>query len=116
MTAGNRKYFPKVLKDQKMWSKKVQRGHQRWMREENDILIQQWKDNALVTLLSNIHSGSETSTCKRRQKDSKTGVFEVRKFLQPKAKEDNNKNMKGVDQSDQLIGSYNVSYICWILQ
>eukprot|EP00795_Rhopilema_esculentum_P005703 gene5703-10952_t len=51
---------------------------------------------------------SETSTCKRRQKDSKTGVFEVKEFLQPKAIEDYNKNMKGVDKSDQLIGSYNV--------
>ena len=108
VTAANRKYFPKVLKDRKSWSKKAQRGDQRWLRDENDVLIQQWKDNSLVTLLSTIHNGSESSTCKRRQKDAKTGGFELKTIQQPKSIQEYNANMKGVDQSDQLIGSYNV--------
>ena len=44
--------------------------------------------------------------CRRRCKDPRTGRFSIKVLKQPKAIQDYNRNMKGVDQSDQLIGSY----------
>ena len=59
-------------------------------------------------MLSTIHKGSDSVWCRRRCKDPRTGRFSIKVLKQPKAIQDYNRNMKGVDQSDQLIRSYSV--------
>lgn len=107
-TTANRKHFPKEIKTAKTWSKSVSRGKQRWQRFDGDILGIQWKDNKTVNILSTIHNGNCSVSCKRRAKDPRTGNFTIKILKQPEAIRDYNNNMKGVDQSDQLIGSYSV--------
>lgn len=87
---------------------KVNLGKQRWQRFDGDVLGIQWKDDKVVSMLSTIHKGSDSVWCRRRCKDPHTGRFSIKVLKQPKAIQDYNRNMKGVDQSDQLIGSYSV--------
>lgn len=87
---------------------KVNLGKQRWQRFDGDVLGIQWKDDKVVSMLSTIHKGSDSVWCRRRCKDPHTGRFSIKVLKQPKAIQDYNRNIKGVDQSDQLIGSYSV--------
>lgn len=107
-TSANRKHFPKEMKTSATWAKKVNRGKQRWQRFDGDVLGIQWKDNKVVSMLSTIHKGSDSVWCRRRCKDPRTGRFSIKVLKQPKAIQDYNRKMKGVDQSDQLIRSYSV--------
>lgn len=87
---------------------KVNHGKQRWQRFDGDVLGIQWKDNKVVSMLSTIHKASDSVWCRRWCKDPHTGRFSIKVLKQPKAIQDYDRNMKGVDQSDQLIGSYSV--------
>ena len=98
-TSANRKHFPKEMKTSGTWAKKVNCGKQRWQRFDGDVLGIQWKDNKVVSMLSTIHKGSDSVWCRRRCKDPRTGRFSIEVLKQPKAIQDYNRNMKGVDQS-----------------
>ena len=100
----NRKGFPAGLKNVKEWEKKAKRGDVRWERD-GDILAMQWKDNKTVSFLSTIHQARKTQTVVRRSKEN--GQFRKLEVNQPELVKDYNKNMNGVDLSDQLIGKYN---------
>ena len=103
----NRKGFPGSLKDVKQWARKAKRGDMRWERDR-DLLFVQWNDNKPVTLLSTIHDANTNYVAQRRSKEGGGGgKFIKLQVDQPQAVKDYNKNMNGVDKSDQLIGKYN---------
>ena len=102
----NRKGFPKELKEtMKKWDKESERGELRWVRDE-DVVVIQWKDNRVVSVMSSFHSGSHHTTTRRNTR--KNGRHEVLQIKQPFAIHDYNQYMGGVDRSDQLIGTYNI--------
>ena len=104
----NRVGYPQQLKDIKQFNKTAARGGMRWVRM-TDILCVQWKDNRvisiLLSILLSIHTDNKETTAIRRTKvNGKYAKLEVR---QPEVFTDYNKQMGGVDKSDQLISRYN---------
>jgi hypothetical protein len=63
--AENRVDFPKSMKGKKSWAKKAKRGDMRWERLDC-CLVQQWKDNKAVSILSSIDSANEFWMVKRK--------------------------------------------------
>jgi hypothetical protein len=55
--AENRVDFPKSMKGKNSWAKKAKRGDMRWERLDC-CLVQQWKDNKAVSILSSIDSAN----------------------------------------------------------
>ncbi|KAK1152066.1 piggyBac transposable element-derived protein 4-like [Acipenser oxyrinchus oxyrinchus] len=103
----NRKQFPQSMKDHKKWGKKAQRGDMRWqLIKEGNIVALQWKDLRTVTVLSTIHSATESVTVQRRARSH--GKLDIVNVRQPLAIHEYNQHMGGVDRSDQLIQKYSV--------
>ena len=86
----------------------------RWARTDG-VLCQQWKDSKTVSICSMFHSANDTATARRNSK-TKDGKYVRLELKKPKAVDDYNQNMGGVDRSDQLLSSYDVllkSYRWW---
>ena len=85
----------------KEWAKKAKRGDMVWDRA-GSCLVQQWKDNKAVTILTTIDSPSEYGFVDRNVKvDGVRGKANVKR---QKAIDTYNKYMNGVDRSDQILG------------
>ena len=98
--AENRRGFPASMKNGKRWGNKKERGSMRWERD-GSCLAQQWKDNRPVTILTSIESANDFVMTSRKQKiGSQWQNVDVK---QPKAIHNYNRNMNGVDRSDQLL-------------
>ena len=99
----NRRGFPKTMIN--AMQGKDKRGTIRWIRDGN-LLFVKWKDTRDVTMLSTINSACGGETVQRKVKNNATRVFERREIPIPAAVKDYNKQMGGVDLSDQLIHSW----------
>ncbi|XP_051511458.1 piggyBac transposable element-derived protein 4-like [Myxocyprinus asiaticus] len=102
----NRKLFPAEFKDINRWERKTACGDMRWCRTEGNILVIQWKDMHAVTCLSNFQNANGSTKITRFVKNYDDWTKE--EALQPTVISDYNKNMGGVDRSDQIIKSYDV--------
>ena len=109
-TTINRKGFPACLADAKGWARKGKRGDVRWVRH-SPILALQWIDSKPVSILSTLHSANDKVVCKRRMKSE--GKYEKISIPQPLAIHDYNQYMNGVDRSDQMLSSHNISLKCY---
>ena len=108
-TAENRKGYPKALKGAKAWARRQERGDVRWERNVPCLSLQ-WKDNRPVTILSSLDNANDFVMVSRKVKVGPTwrSIF----VKQPKAIEQYNKYMNGVDLSDQLLSKHNVLRKC----
>ena len=104
-----RKSFPACLQNLKGWARTGKRGDVCWIRKA-PVFALQWIDSKPVLILSTIHSGNSQVTCGRRTK--RNGKYEKVRVPQPLAIHDYNQFMNGVDRSDQLLSSHNVSLKC----
>ncbi|XDV17603.1 hypothetical protein PO909_023437 [Leuciscus waleckii] len=82
-------------------SKKSQRGTIRWIRD-GDFLFVKWMDTREVSICSTIHQAYTSEKVARRQK-KRDGTWEKVSIPVPTPVVENNKYMRGVDLSDQLI-------------
>ncbi|XP_045922875.1 piggyBac transposable element-derived protein 4-like isoform X1 [Micropterus dolomieu] len=82
-------------------SKKSQRGSIRWIRDGN-LLFVKWMDAREVSICSTIHQAYTSGEVTRRQK-KRDGTWEFISIPVPTPILEYNKNMGGVDLSDQLI-------------
>lgn len=80
---------------------KDKRGTFDYRTSENNICLVRWKDNKVVTCITNFAALAETK-CSRWSKEAKGKVF----IPQPKVFADYNTFMGGVDKMDQLIAVY----------
>ena len=105
----NRKEFPENLKNGKQWARNLERGSMRWERKP-PCLIMQWVDNKVVSVVTTLDNANDKVTTVRKSKanDEWTDIV----VNQPKAIDNYNKYMNGVDRSDQLIGTNNVNRKC----
>lgn len=99
--AENRRGFPDCMKKGKEWARRKDRGTMRWVRDA-ECLALQWKDNRPVTMLTTIHNANEFVHIDRKQKIANR--WQNVQVCQPKAIEEYNAYMNGVDRSDQIIG------------
>lgn len=60
----------------------------------------------VVSLCTTLHAGHHYSTTRRMVKEQ--GSWTQQQVQRPKAVQDYNQHMGGVDKSDQIIGTYNV--------
>ena len=81
-------------------------GTYRWTRE-GPLLIVQWKDRDVVTLMSTCHLGHRTDSAIRHTKSPEQGYRKMR-VPRPEAIADYNTHMGGVDKSDQMIKYYEI--------
>lgn len=95
----NRKYLPSNLKS----DKELTRGEFDYRVSNHDIAVFKWMDNKAVNLISNFH-GSEREEIRRKQKDGSKKTFSC-----PKAINDYNKNMGGVDKADFYCAIYGLN-------
>ena len=97
------------MKGAKAWARRQERGDVRWERN-GPCLSLQWKDNRPVTILSSLDNANDFVTVSRKVKVGPTwrSIF----VKQPKAIEQYNKYMNGVDLSDQLLSKHNVLRKC----
>ena len=96
---SDRKYLPKNLKTEKT----LQRGEFDYCVSDGGLVFYKWKDNKVVTLLSNFH-GTESATVLQKQKDGRRINFNCLVAIK-----DYNTYMGGVDKADMLISSYGLS-------
>ena len=96
---SDRKYLPKNLKTEKT----LQRGEFDYCVSDGGLVFYKWKDNKVVTLLSNFH-GTESTTVLRTQKDGRRINFNC-----PVAIKDYKIYTGGVDKADVLTSSYGSS-------
>lgn len=99
--AENRRGFPDCMKKAQEWARRKNRGVMRWDRDGNCLALQ-WKDNRPVTMLTSIHVANEFRQVDRNVKVDNR--WQNVKVQQPKAIDEYNKYMNGVDRSDQIIG------------
>ena len=99
--------IPEEIKDVKCWEKLATRGDMRWHRV-NQFVFVQWKDCKVVTFMSPIHKGSDTTVCSRTMKSRNN--WKKKDLTQPKIANDYNENMGAVDLSNQYVNKY-PSYI-----
>uniref|UniRef100_A0A087X5I5 Zgc:162611 n=1 Tax=Poecilia formosa TaxID=48698 RepID=A0A087X5I5_POEFO len=85
-------------------TKKSKRGSVRWIRE-GPLVFVKWMDTREVSVCSTIHPAFSGETVDRRVKAA-DGSWSVRKIPCPTPIVAYNKNMGGVDLSDQLIQYY----------
>ena len=101
---ANRRGFPAQLKtDVKSFEKHAERGETRYVRN-GDILIQQWKDRRVVSMLSTVHRGNSHIMVTRHTKVN--GQHTALNIRQPTCVRDYNKKMGGVDSFDQRAAAY----------
>lgn len=84
--------------------------------------IMRWVDNNVVTMVTNIHTGEETTETERKRpratSTNRTAIRDVwgkdavKKITIPKVIDDYNHWMNGVDLSDQLIAYYRPNLRC----
>ena len=86
--------------------KETSRGDGYYVRDKS-VVYCAWKDTKCILLLSTQHPGHSENTVKRNSKDS-TGKFMKKDVPIPSPVYFYNKEMGGVDKSDQLIHYYNV--------
>ena len=71
---------------------------------DNELLVIQWVDRSVVTVISTLHSGHLYTPCERFTKDrAKYEGHHKITISRPEAIGDYNKHMGGVDKSDQMI-------------
>lgn len=85
-------------------NKKSKRGSVRWIRE-GPIVFVKWMDTREVSMCSTIHPAFSGETVQRRVKDG-VGHWAVKDIPCPTPIIAYNKNMGGVDLSDQLLQYY----------
>ncbi|XP_028268778.1 piggyBac transposable element-derived protein 4-like [Parambassis ranga] len=85
-------------------TRKSERGTVRWIRED-PLLFVKWMDSQEVSICSTIHPAVSGEVIKRKVKE-KDGCWAVKDILCPTPIIAYNKNMGGVDLSDQLIQYY----------
>ncbi|XP_063757603.1 piggyBac transposable element-derived protein 4-like [Eleginops maclovinus] len=79
--------------------------HQYTVRQKDDLTFCAWQDTKAVLVLSNHHAPTATGTVKRRQGgDVQTEV------TVPACLSDYQRNMKGVDLLDQMVGYYTIKH------
>lgn len=71
----------------------------------SNVILVKWKDNRVVSLLSNAVGVSPLSKARRYSFDQKTHI----EIPQPAVVSSYNKNMGGVDRADQNISCYRIS-------
>lgn len=96
----NKKYLPKNMQNN---DKLMKRGDWDYRFSSQDIGVFKWRDNKIVTFISNFH-GNQESSVTRKQKDG--SVVELHC---PEVVKDYNKYMGGVDHADRLRSCYGVS-------
>ena len=99
--AENRRGFPDSMKKGKEWARRKDRGTMRWVRGAACLALQ-WKDNRPITMLTTIHKADKFVPVERKQKIANR--WQNVQVRQPKAIEEYNGYMNGVDRSDQIIG------------
>lgn len=80
----------------------VPRGIFEYLTTDDGILALRWKDNKVVTMLSNDLGVEPVSTCLRYSKETK----KKEEVLCPKVIKSYNANMGGIDKSDMLVHLY----------
>ncbi|KAL3996894.1 squamous cell carcinoma antigen recognized by T-cells 3 [Sarotherodon galilaeus] len=107
----NRKGCPKDRAN--ALNRKCPRGSVRWIRE-GPLVFVKWMDTREVSVCSTIHPAFSGETVKRKVKD-KDGHWATREIPCPTPIMAYNKNMGGVDLSDQLIQYYSThrKTACW---
>lgn len=80
-SAENRKDFPVEMKKAKQWARKKDRGTMRWIRD-GPCLVEQWKDNRPVIILSTIECTNDFVMVARKEKNWKS----VEKYTSTTAK------------------------------
>jgi len=88
----NRKGLPKQLKLNK---------HEFKVAQKDELTFCVWQDTKAVCVLSNFHDPESQGTVNRR-----SGMNIQRPVVVPKMLSDYQKNMKGVDLCDQMVGYY----------
>jgi len=104
-----RRDFPTGLKNSRRWAKGKERGAMRWERDPPCLALQ-WVDNKVVSLLTTIDNANDKVLANRRSKTD--GVWSTKVVSQPKTISNYNKYMNGVDRSDQILATNNVSRKC----
>ena len=104
----NRRGCPDELKQLKaaLSKARVERGEGYWVRDGNLVFVL-WKDTKVVSVMSTMHQATGTATVERKFKD-KDGHLVRKQVPIPPPIEVYNKNMGGVDLSDQYISYYNI--------
>ena len=84
------------------------RGKKGWhaLGEDPPLLILQWVDNKVISMLSTIDKVNYHSLLNRKRKVD--GVWDTREISQPKVVANCNKFMNGVDRSDQILTTNSV--------
>ena len=103
--------FPDSMKNRAVWGKKLPRGTVRYERvgeHPDDLLLIQWVDRNVVSVLSSYHSANDFNHCKRNIKVD--GKHQKADILRPTCIQDYNQDMNGVDLSDQMCRMYSVQY------
>ena len=107
----NTSLFPEAMKNRNAWGKKKERGNVRYTRlgeAPHDVLLMQWVDRNVVSILSTYHSANDYDLCKRNVKDG--GIHRRIDVMRPECIKDYNQDMNGVDLSDQMYHLYSVQY------
>ena len=104
----NSRGFPQNLKNGAQWAKpsNVQRGSMRWARDP-PILVLQWLDNKVVSLLTTIENANDSLQVNRKTKSA--GVWSTKVVQQPQAISSYNQYTNAVDRSDQILAIHNVN-------
>ena len=93
----NRKYYPK--EELSVGVKQLKKGEMKWACYKN-LTALLWKDSKPVFFLSSIHDASQGEMITRTIKNNE-GTYEKVNINCPQLATDYNKNMLGVDRSDQ---------------
>ena len=107
----NSRGFSANMKNGSQWSKasNVNRGSMRWERDP-PILVLQWLDNKVVSMLTTIENANDSLQVKRKTRTA--GVWSTKVIRQPQAIATYNKYMNAVDRSDQKLATNNVLRKC----
>ncbi|KAM3871364.1 piggyBac transposable element-derived protein 4-like [Diretmus argenteus] len=92
-------------------TKKSERGSVRWIREEPLVFIK-WMDTQEVSVCSTIHPAVSPGDTVQRRVKGEDGHWMMKEILCPTPILAYNKNMGGVDLSDQLLQYYSTHRRC----